>query len=122
MDNEFRRRADSIQSMLLDFDSLMLPGIPAFEDASEHAAQFARFEATARSVAATFANCQGKPGVTRTVDQVLSSLIHMHCNRLLGDREQEFHVHYMNQRATEGLAAHLRRLQHAASPECRAAR
>jgi thiopeptide-type bacteriocin biosynthesis protein len=108
MDADYRRHAGLLQTLLRHHEAE--PGVsppPPFLQ-PELVAWYSEYQQTLAQVAPAYRQAATEGRLSAPLSEILGSLFHMHCNRLLGSREREARVVYFAQRSTEALLARRR--------------
>lgn len=107
LDAKYRQHSRAAQSLLLAMEGRDAGGEAPFSRRKDVAAWFRVYEQAAREIAAVYHAAEQRGACSRPIGEVLQSVSHLHCNRLLGALELEYEAIYMCQRAVEAVHARL---------------
>lgn len=108
LDVKYRQHSRAAQSLILAMEGHDAGGEAPFSRRKDVAAWFRVYEQAAREIAAVYLAAEQRGTCSRPISEVLQSISHLHCNRLLGALELEYEAIYLCQRAVEAVHARLR--------------
>ena len=108
-DAKYRRHSRAIQSLLLAMEGKSAGGDVPYSRRKDIPIWFRVYEQSVREIAAAYHAAQRRGSASRPIAEILASLFHMHCNRLLGGIELEQEVIYLCQRGVQAISARLKK-------------
>ncbi|MBL9005479.1 MAG: thiopeptide-type bacteriocin biosynthesis protein [Myxococcales bacterium] len=107
LDATYRRYAKPLHDLVGSCEGLSASPPPdlACLHHRDIAPAFAAYEQSVQRVAATYHAAAAQSALSRPLHDILASLFHMHCNRLLGNHRLEHQVLCLAQRAAEAVLA-----------------
>ncbi len=108
-DAKYRRHSRAIQRLLFAMEGSDAGGEAPYSRRKDIPAWFRVYEQSVREIAAMYHAAQRSGTISRPITEILPSLFHMHCNRLLGGIELEHEVIYLCQRGVQAISARLKK-------------
>ncbi len=108
LDLKYRQHASLLQSLVRHHEGEAEVVPPPLFQRRDLQAWFAQYRDTVAQIAPLYRQAEAAGELSLPMSEILASLFHMHCNRLLGSSDLESTVLYLAQRSAEAVLARRR--------------
>jgi thiopeptide-type bacteriocin biosynthesis protein len=109
LSDKYRKNSQVLQDILLWMEGQPDAGaIPSIRR-KDIAAWYNTYARSVSEIATVYRDAEQRGALCRSIPQILMSIFHMHCNRLLGSVDREYEIVYLGQRAVESVCARMKK-------------